>query len=358
LLEEAASFQTARYAHVTGAVEWSCPSNIALIKYWGKRPVQIPMNPSLSVTLEAARTITGIRFDYDPSTSSPTFRFLFESREAPSFGERVRRYMKDLHPYLPFLAHTSVEIESRNTFPHSSGIASSASAMGAMALCLLQMEHEVTGEEPGMPCLQKASFLARLGSGSASRSLFPDFSVWGHAGDFPGSSDEFAIPFSGFHPAFSELKDAILIVQKGEKAVSSSAGHAIMDRNPFARVRFTQARENLGKLKESLEKGDWEQLIVLMEGEALTLHAMMMTGTPGYLLLQPGTLSILHKIRLFREETGARIGFTLDAGANVHVIYDGRESEKAEPFIQSELTVHCENGMVIRDRIGKGPVQS
>jgi diphosphomevalonate decarboxylase len=161
-----------------------------------------------------------------------------------------------------------------------------------------------------------------------------------------------------YHDTFNDLRDAILIVQSGEKGVSSSAGHALMEKNPFAPARFQQAGENLLELKAVLERGDWDRFIELLEREALTLHAMMMTGKPGYLLMQPGTLSIIQKIRRFREETGSRAGFTLDAGANVHLIYDGKETARVEPFITSELVMHCEEGRVIRDGIGEGPVRS
>ena len=152
-----------------------------------------------------------------------------------------------------------------------------------------------------------------------------------------------------------DLRDAILVVESGAKPVSSSAGHSLMETNPFARVRFAQARENLDRLHAAMVGGDWLGFIGLMEEEALSLHAMMMTGRPGYLLMQPGTLSILREIRAFREETGCRLGFTLDAGANVHLLYAGEDAPRVEAFISSELLRHCENGRFISDRMGEGP---
>ncbi len=116
--------------------------------------------------------------------------------------------------------------------PHSSGIASSASAMGALALCLLSMEEQITGHPSSDP-MKKASFLARLGSGSASRSLHPGFALWGYSKAWPGSSDEFAIPVQGIHENFVAIRDSILIVDPGSKKLSSSAGHALMETNAF-----------------------------------------------------------------------------------------------------------------------------
>ncbi len=342
----------------SGSVGWSCPSNIALIKYWGKKPIQIPMNPSLSMTLTEARTITKIHYKYHPGDKSRKLQFRFEGKEAQAFEQRIRKYIDSITSFIPSLSHTSLEIESENTFPHSSGIASSASAMGALALCLVSVEEEVTGIGHRDQFWQKASQVARLGSGSASRSIYPQFALWGESEGYDQSSDQFAIPVSNFHLTFQNLRDSILIVESGQKKVSSSAGHALMETNPFAESRFKQARRNLNLLNTALKNGDWESFISLMEEEALSLHAMMMTGKPGYLLMQANTLSILQLIREFRADTGHRLGFTLDAGANVHLLYADADAEAVETFIQSELVHYCENQMVIKDKMGPGPFKT
>jgi diphosphomevalonate decarboxylase len=341
-----------------GSVAWTCPSNIALIKYWGKRETQIPQNPSLSMTLEKARTHTQIRFNYDPGKKADVLIFRFEGKEAPAFETRIHTYLQGLETRHPFLKHCSLEIDSENTFPHSSGIASSASAMGALALCLVQMEDQITGQALAEKFIQNASFLARLGSGSACRSLFPGFSLWGKSDDWEGSSDEYAIPIPGYHKNFRKLRDAILIVESGQKPISSSTGHGLMNSNPFARKRFEQAHANLTLLQSVLHEGDWEGFISVVEEEALSLHAMMMTSKPGYILMQPETLSILHKIRAYRKETGHRLCFTLDAGANVHLLYADADANPVERFVNAELIRFCEKKQVIWDSMGQGPYQS
>lgn len=340
---------------LTGSVAWTCPSNIALIKYWGKREVQIPKNPSLSMTLREARTSTGIRFSYDPASDAPKLRFRFEGRESPVFEKRIKTYIKGMESLVPVLKFCSLEIDSENTFPHSAGIASSASALGALALCLVQLEAHILGQPDPERFWQKASCMARLGSGSASRSIFPGFSLWGRSDSWEGSSDEFAIPVQNYHDTFKNLRDYILIVESGEKPVSSSAGHKLMDSNRFAGPRFDQAHSNLILLLSALKEGDWESFISIVEEEALSLHAMMMTSQPGYILMQPGTLSILHKIRSFRKETNHRLCFTLDAGANVHLLCADADAEVVEAFIRSDILRYCENGRVIVDRMGQGP---
>jgi len=339
----------------SGSFGWSCPSNIALIKYWGKKPIQIPMNPSLSMTLTEARTITKIHYKYHPGDKGGKLQFRFEGKEAPAFQERILKYLEIITPLIPILSFTSLVIESENTFPHSSGIASSASAMGALALCLVSVEEEVSGIRQREQFWQKVSLIARLGSGSASRSVYPQFALWGESEGWDQSSDQFAIPVSNFHLTFLNLRDSILIVESGQKKVSSSAGHALMETNPFAESRFKQARQNLDLLHIALKKGNWDSFISLIEEEALSLHAMMMTGKPGYLLMQANTLSILQLIREFRADTGHRLAFTLDAGANVHLLYADADATPVETFIQSELVHYCDNGMVIKDKMGSGP---
>ncbi len=355
LLKIKAASRTAHpYPATDGAVEWICPSNIALVKYWGKMPGQIPMNPSLSLTLDHAHTRTRISYNYEPSENPKELIFRFEGAQKTSFQDRIKKYLEAIATYLPFLKHTSLEIDTDNSFPHSSGIASSASAMGALAICLLNMEEKICGITEEKP-FKKASFLARLGSGSASRSLIPEFAIWGASGAWPGSSDEFAISAGQINPSFKKIRDSILIVESGQKQVSSSAGHKLMETNPYARVRFQQAKLNMERIKSILREGDWDGFIDLMEEEALSLHAMMMTGKPGYLLMRDGTLEIIRKVRDFRKESGKHLGFTLDAGANVHLLYDAAHEKGVQSFIDEQLRSHCENGQMIHDRMGGGP---
>ena len=248
-----------------------------------------------------------------------------------------------------------MEIESSNSFPHSSGLASSASGMAALALCLMELERLANPEMPLEDFKQKASFLARLGSGSACRSIGGSLIQWGETPGLSGSSDLYGIPYPyEVHPNFNNFHDTILLVHKGQKTVSSSVGHGLMKGHPFADNRFQQAHENLKKLRPIFKEGDLESFIAIVESEALTLHAMMMTSQPYFILMLPNTLEIINRIWQFRKETGTAICFTLDAGANVHVLYPESEKAKCIQFIQNELVAYCENGHYICDRIGKG----
>lgn len=343
----------------TGTFSWSSPSNIALVKYWGKKKDQIPENPSISFTLDACKTTTRLSFVKKVNAEDFSFDVFLDDELKADFKSKIKTFFERIEPYLPFLKTYHFKIETTNTFPHSSGIASSASGMSALALCLMSVErnlsdHEILDEY----FYKKASFLARLGSGSACRSIEGDLIVWGNHARIENSSDLYGVkyPFE-VHDNFKNYHDTILLVDKGEKQVSSTLGHNLMHEHPFALERFKQANTNLERLIPILKSGNLEAFIEIVESEALTLHAMMMTSLPYFMLMKPNTLKIIQKIWSFREETGLHICFTLDAGANVHVLFPESESEKIHEFIKSELVAYCQNGHYICDRIGFGAKQ-
>jgi diphosphomevalonate decarboxylase len=136
--------------------------------------------------------------------------------------------------------------------------------------------------------------------------------------------------------------------------VSSTVGHDLMHDHPFAKKRFDQAHENLTKLQAVFKDGNLKSFIEIVESEALTLHAMMMTSVPYFILMKPNTLEIINRIWAFRESSNTNVCFTLDAGANVHVLYPESEKEEVFQFIKNELVAYCENGQYICDRIGFG----
>ena len=144
------------------------------------------------------------------------------------------------------------------------------------------------------------------------------------------------------------------MVDKGEKQISSTVGHNLMHNHPFAEPRFAQAHDNISKLIKIFKTGDLKAFIEIVESEALTLHAMMMTSMPYFILIKPNTLEIINKILKFRQQTDANVCFTLDAGANVHILYPEQEADEVMKFIQNELVAHCQNGHYICDQIGFG----
>jgi diphosphomevalonate decarboxylase len=322
----------------------------------------MPRNPSVSITLDNAYTETTLNYKRRAGVTGQqiSLKLVFDGRVEPEFTARMAKFLGSLLPIYPFLGQLDLEIDTFNSFPHSSGIASSASAMSAMALCIVSLERHFFGQadlDEGA-FLQKASYIARLGSGSACRSVYPVMAAWGQHGDIEGSSDEYAVPLAEMvHEHFRQMGNAILIVNSGAKAVSSTAGHELMEQHPYAGVRYAQARQRMGQIIPVLQQGDWDGFVQLVEDEALTLHALMMASRPSYILMQPNSLELIQRIRNYRKESGIPICFSLDAGPNLHVLYPQSEKDKVRFFLEEQAFPLCERGEWIDDRVGQGPVE-
>jgi diphosphomevalonate decarboxylase len=287
-------------------------------------------------------------------TQDISFELLFEGKPKEDFKPKIRKFLERIAPYCPYIKDYHFKIDTQNTFPHSSGIASSASGMAALAVNIMRLEKTIIPSISDEYFYSKASFLARLGSGSACRSIKGEVVVWGNHDAILGSSDLFGIAFSEIHENFNNYQDTILLVDKGEKQVSSTLGHNLMHNHPYAEQRFAQAHKNLTALKEVLTTGNIAEFIKIVESEALTLHAMMLTSMPYFILMKPNTLAIINALWNFRNKTQIPVCFTLDAGANVHVLYPAAVKEKVLQFIQDELVAYCQNGQYICDCIGTG----
>jgi len=348
---DVSQFKAAPLKALSAQHTWEAPSNIALVKYWGKHGEQLPKNASLSFTLSKCVSKTQIEISPCKSRQIPSFEFYFEGQPKPHFNGKIEGFLNRITAYCPWLLDHHLKIDSQNSFPHSSGIASSASAMAALASGLVAVEN-LSGEQAH----RKASFLARLGSGSAARSIAGPMMVWGASPAVPTSNDLFAISLSEdhYHPVFKTFRDTILLIDQGQKKVSSSQGHQLMESHPFAAARWPQANQHMNALLRAIKEGDLDRFMTLVEAEALSLHALMMTASPGFILMHPNTLAVLQKVWIYRKESGLPLCFTLDAGANVHLLYPDAAANQIDPWIESELSVFCENGKMIHDRVGTG----
>lgn len=347
---------TERTYAIEGKVHWQAPSNIALVKYWGKKDIQIPCNPSISFTLSKCHTKTQLSWQKKKiAEKGLIFNFTFEGKKSSEFEKRICKFLVYLlENEMPFLEDYEINIESENTFPHSSGIASSASAMAALALCLCDMEKKLKITQNDF--LKRASYIARLGSGSASRSVINKLALWGDLSRYPESSDLYAIELNHVHENFSNYRDSVLIVSSDKKSVSSSLGHSLMDNHPVANIRFENAKLNCERLIDVLKEGDYSKFGEIVESEALELHTLMMTSVPSFILMKPKTLSIIEKVKAFRAKTNVPLFFTLDAGPNVHLLYPEFVKDKVSDFIEKELLPLTENNVVIHDFLGLGGV--
>ena len=322
------------------------PSNIAIVKYWGKHGNQLPNNPSISFTLSNCFTETKVTYK-EGSHDDISMEFYFEGKENPAFKSKIEKFLNANEQYFTFLKGLDLKIESYNSFPHSSGIASSASSMSALIMCLLEIKYKDSEID-----LQEASFLSRLASGSAARSVYPVMTLWGETASLSDSSNEYAIPIGDMiHPVFKTYHDTILIVSSKEKSVSSRAGHSLMDSHPMAEMRYATARKNTEDLLTILKQGDLEGFIRIAEEEANQLHDLMATSTPSYTLKEPNTINIINKILEFRKETGLPVCYTLDAGPNVHLLYPDSCAEQVHKFIEEVLKDYCFENKYIDDKV-------
>lgn len=336
---------------------WKSPSNIALVKYWGKRGNQIPENTSVSFSLSESFTNTQVNILQSSGKEIPSFEFFFEGQRQLTFEEKISVFFDRVKDYIPEVSRLPLQISSNNTFPHSSGIASSASAMSALSLALLDLELQVSGKSmTQQDFLRTASIMSRLGSGSAARSVYGGYTMWGKLEELTESSDEYAIPLNKtVHQDFMTMYDSILIVEAGSKSVSSTKGHLLMKDNPYAPVRYKMANENTRTLLKVLEEGDFEKFITLVESEAMTLHALMMASSPWFILMQANTIKLIKKIVDFRKQNAVPVCFTLDAGPNIHLLYPEKVRYMVLNFIKNELLEHLANARWIDDKIGSGP---
>ena len=336
---------------------WRSPSNIALVKYWGKHGLQLPRNPSISFTLSNAFSETSVELIEKISAEPMAFDLFFDGKIKESFRPKIEQFLIKLLPELAYLNNYKLLINSTNSFPHSTGIASSASSMSALALCLLDLAYQLEERSINSSSfLNKASELSRLGSGSACRSVFPHLALWGRSEQIESSSDHFAIPFSErVDSVYKSFHNDILIVSSAQKSVSSSVGHGLMDNNAFSASRYQEAHLHLNEIITALDSGNLSVFGNLVEAEALQLHALMMCSTPSFILIEANSIALIKKIRHWRKDKNMPLYFSLDAGPNLHLMYPDEIQKEAQDFIQNDLIMYCENNKILKDKVGGGP---
>ncbi len=329
---------------------WESPSNIALVKYWGKKGNQLPLNPSFSMCLTNSKTITSVE-----AIESKSFGidFYFEGQENLKFKDKIEKKIYELENELPWIFNFKLIIRSQNTFPHSTGIASSASSMSALFLCLVDIESQLNGT---IIDLNRVSKLSRIGSGSASRSVMGPLSHWGKNEVFTSSSDDYATIFTPDKDSFlTDLHDAIMIVESTEKSVSSTVGHSLMNNHRHFESRIKNANKNFKDLISAILENAFGAFSRVCENEALDLHAMMMTSDPSFILLKPNSIKIIELIRTWQKDLNLEITFTIDAGPNIHVLYTNKDKEKVEQLLRVHILKEKICHEIIFDKIGKGP---
>lgn len=284
-------------------------ANIAFIKYWGKKDValRLPLNNSVSMALDSVYTLTTVEFS--PVFEKDQVEILgrkFEEKE----NQRVMKHMDRIRELARL--NFKAKVKTKNNFPESTGIASSASGFAALTLA--------GTEAAGLDLTRKElSILARLGSGSACRSIPDGFVEW-----MKGNTHETSYAHSLYPPDYWDLIDVIAVVTKEEKKVSSTQGHSRAESSRFLTARIEKMAAKIKRVKRALKNKDFTSLGAAIEAEALDMHAVMMTSEPPILYWLPKTVEIILAVQQWRQE-GLESYFTIDAGATVHVIVQRKD---------------------------------
>lgn len=289
-------------------------ANIAFVKYWGKRDAELnlPANSSLSMNLDRLTTITAVEFspDYDDDL------VILDGREER--GETRQRIVAHLDRVRAMARlRARARVISKNSFPSGAGLASSASGFAALSLA--------ASRAAGLELSQRElSILARFGSGSACRSIPGGFSEW-----TAGSSSEESFAEQIAPPEHWDLRDVIALVSRAKKPVGSTEGHSLAPSSPFFQARLASLADRLTKAKAALLEKDLATLGPLIEEDAISMHAVMMTSRPPIYYWLPSCIQLIHEVQNWRAE-GLEVYFTLDAGPNVHLICQAADQAQVE----------------------------
>ena len=290
--------------------------NIAFIKYWGNRDnaLRLPANGSISMNLGTLATNTRVTFRDELRSDVLTI----DGKEisGPALN-RVSDFMDQVRKLAPDAGYA--EIISENNFPMGAGIASSAAAFAALAAA--------ASAAAGLNLKEnECSRLARLGSGSACRSIPEGFCEWAY-----GSGDEDSYAVSIAPASHWDLADLIAVVSGEHKKVGSSTGHTSALTSPFQTERVRTAPERIKNCREAILNRDFSALAAVSEQDMVMMHSVMMTQDPPLFYWEGTSVRIIKAVREWRE-AGLPCFATLDAGPNVHVICQagGMDEVRAE----------------------------
>lgn len=296
-------------------------ANIALVKYWGRSDpeLNLPLTSSVSMTVDGLVTRTTV--ETDPSLARDELRI----NGAAQGGAPLARVVRHLD-HLRKRAGESVfcRVASENNFAASAGLASSASAFAALTVAGFAALGTKVDE-------REASTFARLGSGSAARSILGGFVEWRAGTRHEDSYAEQVAPASHL-----DLHDVVVVLSEGEKKVGSQEGHALAGTSPLNEGRMARVPALLHEVREGIRQRDVDRLGAAAEEDAYLMHAVMMTSRPSLLYWAPETVAGLHAVRRWRED-GVSVWATIDAGPNLHLLCHARDAPTVARRAREEL---------------------
>lgn len=291
--------------------------NIAFIKYWGRTDddLNLPVNGSLSMNLEGLYAETQVTWGTQIDSL-----VLNGAAQTGKPLQRVVEHLDELRTRLGIEGFAAVE--SANNFPTGTGIASSAAAFAALTVAAVSAA--------GLSLTEKQlTVLARLGSGSASRSVPTGFVEW-----YAGTDHESSYAESFAAPDHWDLVDVIAVVSETHKATGSTEGHSTATTSDLQAARVAGASERLQICKQAILDRDFNTFSTIVEHDSNLMHAVMMTSRPPLFYWLPSTLDIMQSVREWRAD-GLQVCYTLDAGPNVHCLCVRKDSEQVSQALKT-----------------------
>lgn len=288
------------------------PINIALIKYWGKRDeeLHLPYNSSLSYSLDRFGTTTLIELANNDEIYFNEILLSNESQFFTKVFQYIDLFRENKQPKLKIITH--------NNMPTATGFASSSSGFAALVLALNDLFNWNLSKE-------KLSILARLGSGSACRSLYSRFSLW-NAGVDENGMDSFASYLVG-HSIFNSMQIEPVIISTKEKNISSREGmKTTVDKSILYEYWIKIAEQNLKDITRTIEDGDFKSFGEIAEYNALLMHATARFSNPNIYYFTDETIDFIKRVQDLRK-SGVSIYCTIDAGPNIFVIFLERDRQ-------------------------------
>lgn len=289
-------------------------ANIAVIKYWGRKDeaLRVPANNSISINLSDISTVTTVEFMSGPGADI----IYIDGRPVEEAEQsRISAHLDRIRKMAGI--HGSARVESRNNFPKGTGLASSASGFAALSLA--------ASCAAGLSLSEKElSILARLGSGSACRSIPSGFVEWK-----AGTSARSSYAYSLYSPDYWDIRDVIAIVGSEAKKVGSTEGQHAVKTSPFYMARLQEMPRKIRAMKAALRNRDFSAFGEIAEAEAINMHATMLTSRPALIYWTPATVRIMQEIINWRSG-GLESYFTIDAGPNVHVLCLSKDAVNLE----------------------------
>jgi len=294
------------------------PANIALIKYWGKKDIalRIPLNDSISMNIDGATTITTVEF-------SDTFHQDDISFIGETISDKEKKRIADHVERIRHYAHKTLfaRVVTQNSFPKGTGIASSASGFAALTLAGTRAIGISLNEK-------ELTMLARIGSGSACRSIPDGFVLWK-----TGETSKQSFATSIFPPSYWRLVDVIAVVSKDGKKISSTDGMDKIKTSPYLKERIQQIPGRITRLLQAFKDKNFTVFGEVIEEECLDMHHVMQTQNPPLLYWNEVTKQIMKAVIDWRSQ-GLWVYFTIDAGPNVHCICDEKDAHIVKDRLQ------------------------